>query len=183
MRAKLLNLRAASLLRRGHLIAHPTGTLPGIAGLPHSPASMRAMQGFKQRHGPFLLLADSVGTALALARFIDPTLRQTARSSWPGSVTLVFPARPGLNQDCYQHSELAVRVDSDPGVRQLAKASGGLLLSSSLNRKGEAVAMPGLAHRMRHRRYILGYISGPTGHGKASTVMRIWRNHSTIIRQ
>ncbi len=170
-------------MRRGHLIAHPTGTLPGIAGLPHSMTAIRSMQRFKQRQGPFLLLADSTRTALSLARFITPHLRQTARSAWPGSMTLVFPARPGLPKACYQRSELAVRVDSDPSVRQLAKASGGLLLSSSLNRKGEAAAMPGLGHRMRHHRHIRGYISGPKVHGKASTVMRIWRNHSTIIRQ
>jgi len=183
VRAKLRALKTAALLRRGQLIAHPTGTLAGIAAIPHGHLGILAMRRFKQRRGPFLLLADSVGTALALARFISPALRKAARASWPGSVTLIFPARPGLTRDCYRNSELAVRVDSDPAVRQLAKASGGLLLSSSLNRKGESVATPGLAHHMRHHRHLHNRIASQQVQGKASIIMRIWRNHSTIIRR
>jgi len=143
-----------------------------------------AMQQFKQRQGPFLLLADSRSTALSLARFISPALRRMARQSWPGSVSLVFPARPCLAAACYRKSELAVRVDGDAGVRRLAKACGGLLLSSSLNRKGGQTDRPGFRYHMRYHRHLQGRIVAPEPvGGRASRIIRIWRNGCTIIRQ
>jgi len=183
------------LLRRGGLVAHQTGTLPGAAAMATSRHGLAAMQQFKQRQGPFLLLADSNSTALSLARYITQALRRTARESWPGGVTLVFPARPGLAPACYQKSELAVRVDGDNEVRRLARLCGGLLLSSSLNRRGRQTATPGFACHMRHHRHLLGRIgaggrisagsriSATGAAGRASKIIRIWRNDSTIIRQ
>jgi len=145
---------------------------------------VRAMQQFKQRKGPFLLLADSQSMALSLARFISPALRRMARQSWPGSITLVFPARPGLVSACYQKSQLAVRVDGNAEVRLLAKACGGLLLSSSLNRKGRQTAVPGCRYHMRHHRHLQGRIAAALASGgRASKIISIWRNDCAIIRQ
>ncbi len=176
-------MRAARLLRQGGLIAHGTGTLPGVAASPYSKTGLQRIQRFKQRRGPFLLLAPSLAGALALARFISPTLRRLARRCWPGPVTLIFPARPGLPAACYRKSELAVRVDASPAVRCLSKASGGLLLSSSLNRRGKTPAAPGTRYRLRHHRHLAGHISARGRGGSASKIIRIWRNDCTTIRQ
>lgn len=170
------------MLKQGGIIAHETATLPGIAANPNSLRSMQRLQRFKQRHGPFLLLADSIRTALSLARFFSPELRKLARQSWPGPVTLVFAARPGLPKSCYQHSMLAIRVDADAATRRAAKYCGGLLLSSSLNRRGGSVRSADRKSHMRWHHHLNGRVSSPAAQGSPSIIVRIWRNSSTIIR-
>jgi len=179
---KLATLKGAAVLKSGGLLAHATATLPGVAANPRMKVSVRRLMRFKQRPGPFLLLADSIPTALGLVRFFSPALRRQARDSWPGPVTLLFPARPGLARACYQKGMLAVRVDADPTVRALAKRSGGLLLSSSLNRKGGAVNEANYRSHMRWRRHLGGRIAGQSQLNSPSTIMRIRRNHCTLIR-
>jgi len=178
----LAALRGATLLRQGGLIAHHTATLPGVVGNPRSPKSITRFIQFKQRSGPFLLLADSIATAMPLARFHSPELRRQARAAWPGSVTLMFAGRPGLPACCYHKGMIAVRVDGSVQARRLAAACGGLVISSSLNRKGKKPSQPTLTCAMRLHRFRLTCLDGAPSSGKASSIIRVWRNDSTIIR-
>lgn len=170
------------MLRQGGCIAHATATLPGIAADPNSKQAVKLLQRFKQRQGPFLLLADSIATALRQARYISPILRKAARSSWPGSVTLVIPAKPGLHQACYNKSSLAIRVDASEATRVLAKGCGGLLLSSSLNRKSKKTNKPDRKTALRFTPFLSARLSCDQSSGKASQIMRVWRNDCTIVR-
>jgi len=164
------------------MIAHHTATLPGVAANPRQSKAIDKMVSIKGRRGQFLLLADSLRTATALIRFYSPHLRRLIRESWPGPVTLIVPAKPTLHSICYRHSRIAIRVDASLQTRQLAASCGGLLLSSSLNRKGGVTLQPGRKLRMRWQRHLDGGLSGNPGTGKASVLMRVWRNDSTIIR-
>jgi len=164
-------LYAARILKSGGLLAHQTGTIAGVAALPGSIEAIRRMQNFKQRRGPFLLLADSQSTALSLCRYFTPELRMKASELWPGPFTLLFQARGGLSGACCKSGLLAVRVDKDIQTRKLARACGGLLLSSSLNRKGGEAASPGLRIRMRWHRHLQGYLAGGAGVGQASRLL------------
>ncbi len=153
--------RAARALQHGYLLAHPTGTVAGVAASPNSKQGVHRLQRFKQRTQPFLLLADTPKTALAQARYIPKRLRQMAKKHWAGSVTLVFPAKPKLYAACYARGKIAIRVDADAHCRYLAKQVGGLLLSSSLNRKGEP-AIPLQRTRMQHyHRYGMQHLAIP----------------------
>jgi len=164
------------------MIAHHTATLPGVAGNPRSPKLVTKLIQFKQRSGPFLLLADSISTAMALARYHSPELRRQARVVWPGSMTLMFAGRPGLPACCYHKGMIAVRVDGSVQARRLAAACGGLVISSSLNRKKKKPSQPTLTCAMRLHRFRLTYFAGAPSSGKASSIMRVWRNDSTLIR-
>lgn len=146
--------RTARLLRNGQLLAHTPATVPGIAASPFSDKTMARMQHFKQRRGPFLLLADSRHTAARWARYLPPVLRRAMREQWPGPTTLIFPGRPGLPAACYQRGRVAIRVDADADSRCLARLCGGLLASSSLNRRGHAIQSPDRRLRMRWHRHI-----------------------------
>jgi len=179
---KLAALKAALLLKQGGLLAHHTHTLAGVAANPRSATSIKRLCRFKQRQGPFLLLADSLKTAMQQVRFFSPALRKLIKKSWPGPVTIIIPARPGLPKQCYAGKSIAIRVDTSLQTRQLAKASGGLLLSSSLNRKGGKTSIPELKNRYRLHRHLNYHLSGQPGTGKASTIMRVWRNNFTTIR-
>jgi len=182
VRNKLHALRIARVLRQGGCIAHATATLPGIAADPNSKQAVKLLQRFKQRQGPFLLLADSIGTALRQARYISPVLRKTARSSWPGPVTLIIPAKPGLHRACYKQASLAIRVDASETTRVLAKGCGGLLLSSSLNRRKKKTNEPDRKTQLRFASFLSARLACDHSSGKASQIMRVWRNQCTMLR-
>jgi len=179
---KLRALRTSRVLKRGGCLAHATATLPGIAADPHNKQAVQQLQAFKQRQGPFLLLADSVNTALRQARYISPSLRQLARASWPGATTLIFSAKPGLHAACYQRSKMAIRVDASIQTQILAKACGGLLLSSSLNRKRAKTYTASRKTHFRFYPYVSGRLKGDLGSGQASSIKALWRNSCTTVR-
>ncbi|PIX53443.1 MAG: translation factor [Zetaproteobacteria bacterium CG_4_9_14_3_um_filter_54_145] len=180
---KLAALRAARLLGNDGVIAHHTATLPGVAAAANNRKAAARLVHFKQRRGPFLLLADHAATAARLVRYFSPALRRQMRSVWPGPVTLVFPARPGLPACCYHKGLVALRVDGSLQTRQLARTCGGLLLSSSLNRRGKTARQPDISAHLRLHRYLAGRIQGAPSAGKASSIVRIRGNHSTVIRR
>ncbi|MDQ7002483.1 MAG: Sua5/YciO/YrdC/YwlC family protein, partial [Ghiorsea sp.] len=108
------------------------------------------------------------------AVYISPRLRKLAKTSWPGAVTLVFRAKKRLNPACYQGGYMAIRVDSDRQTRQLAKVCGGLMLSSSFNRKGQAVMPLNIQSRMRYHKYIHTVLrSSKYPVGKASSIYKV----------
>jgi len=171
---KIKTLKVAHILRAGGLLGHTTSTLAGVAASANSARGIQRVQRFKQRKAPFLLLADSVSTALKQAVMISPALRKLAKQSWPGSVTLVFPATQVLAKACYQQGHVAIRVDNDEETRRLAKYCGGLLLSSSLNRKGKAVEKPNHKLRFRWKRYLAAtFHASQQSQGKASQIFKI----------
>ena len=180
--AKLRVLRAARALRGGGLLAHNTSTLPGIAASPDSKAAIKRMCRFKQRNGPFLLLVDSTRTAMKICRRLSPELRHAVKQCWPGHTTLIFSARPGLPIACYERGMVAVRVDASDEVRRLAKACGGLIVSSSLNRKGRPLNQPSRSLRMRWQRHL--HACDPTGSpsGKPSALLRLSGRHMQKLR-
>ncbi|MDX8387507.1 MAG: Sua5/YciO/YrdC/YwlC family protein [Ghiorsea sp.] len=171
------------MLCSGGLIAHQTSTLAGIAASAQSKQGILKAQRFKQRRGPFLLLADSVSTALKQAVFLTPALRELAKKSWPGSVTLVFSAKRTLAGECYCRGDVAVRVDASLQTRLLAKHCGGFVLSSSLNRKGQDVQK--LTHGLKYRwhRHLSSLV--PTlkvSKGQPSQMFRVSGNKVTKLR-
>jgi L-threonylcarbamoyladenylate synthase len=170
------------MIRAGGLVAHATATVPGVAASPWQPAGMRRLVHFKQRPGPFLVLADTARTAMQLAPFFTPGLRRLMRESWPGRTTLVFHARPGLPACCYQRGTLAVRVDASAFVRDLARRSGGLILSSSLNRRGQATAALDRRRRWRWQRHLAALLPGAAGEGMPSTIWRVRGRRTERLR-
>jgi len=182
--AKLQSLKAGKSLRLGGLVAHQTSTVPGIAASAISKQGIKKAQRFKQRQGPFLLLADCLSTALKQAIYIPTALRKLADTSWPGAVTLVFPARQYLHSACYKKRTIAVRVDADVETRRLAQICGGLMLSSSLNRRNQSVKQPCFALKYRWQRFDMKMLAHHKHHEcKApSSIYQIKSNHVHQIR-
>lgn len=171
------------MLRAGGLIGHQTSTLAGVAASAYSKAGIKKAQRFKQRQGPFLLLTDSVSTALKQAIYISPTLRKQAKTSWPGAVTLVFRAKQHLDKAVYHKGLVAIRVDADAETRRLANQCGGFLLSSSLNRKGQVVQalQPRLRfHWQRHLSMLITPTQQPSG--QASQIIQVSGNKTKQLR-
>jgi len=130
---------------------------------------------FKQRRGPFLLLADSQHTANRLCTRLPSGLRRSMRQLWPGPASFIVPsagAINGLSPVCFSGRSLALRVDGDIACRYLAKLCGGLLISSSLNRKNNPVQQADRRLRMRWHRHVSAALGFADSSGSASCLLK-----------
>lgn len=88
--------RAGQLLRSGGLVALPTETVYGLAARADDAAAVAGIYRAKGRpeFNPLIVHVGSVQQAQLYARFDDRAM-ELARHFWPGSLTLVLPARRG----------------------------------------------------------------------------------------
>jgi len=147
-------LRAAKYLQQGRLLAHPTSTVAGIAANPQSHIAIQRLRTFKQRQAPFLLLAASKKVIFQQCRYITRPLRAMLRQHLETSVTLILPTKTKLPSACQKKGRTAIRLDANRETRRLAQQCDGLLLSSSLNRRGKPILNLHPATRMRLSRHI-----------------------------
>jgi len=175
-RQKWRTLRGAGILQNGKLIAHATSTVAGVAASPYCPQAVRRLQQFKQRQGPFVFIADSIHTAVRHTRYLPSPLRQAMRQLWPGNTTLIVPGKPGLPHACDAKGRIALRVDADNASRRLAKSCGGLMLSSSLNRRKQPIRTPSRHLRMRWHRHIDGALANKEMENTPSRLL-LWKNN------
>ncbi|MDQ6961795.1 MAG: Sua5/YciO/YrdC/YwlC family protein [Mariprofundaceae bacterium] len=174
LKRQLSLLRHAKWMQQGKLLAHHTSTLAGVGC---SVSSLAALCSFKQRKGPFLLLASDMSSALKWARYISPALRQFLQHGWPDKTTLIFPAKKGLDACLYQQGMIAVRVDSDLNCCFLAKEMGGCFVSSSLNRRGQRTKTPICQQAWRWQRFQMRSLVNKSHQHceQASTILRVTR--------
>ncbi len=107
----------------------------------------------------------------------DPRFRKLARRFWPGPLTMVLPLLNSLNS-------CAVRVSSHPIARQLSKAFGGLIVSTSTNKTGEApLQLPrDLPREFRESVHIL-IDAGPCRSESPSTILSLMEDPPRILRE
>ncbi|MFN8594387.1 MAG: L-threonylcarbamoyladenylate synthase [Thermomicrobiales bacterium] len=132
---------AAEVLRQGGVIGIPTDTVYGLAASlerPDAIARLFALKGRSSEKAIPVLLGDVESMDL-LAERIPGSARDLAQSFWPGALTLVVPARPGLPTDVTSPSAageqtVAIRVPDSEVARGVIRAAGGLLAVTSANR-------------------------------------------------
>jgi L-threonylcarbamoyladenylate synthase len=129
---------ALAALRAEELVVYPTETFYGIAA---DPSSARALERIFELKGrspdqPIAMIAGDAAAAWSLTREIPPLARRLAASFWPGPLTLVLPARPGLHDALCGPDGVGVRVTSHPLARRLATAFGGPITATSANLTG-----------------------------------------------
>jgi len=134
--------KAINALNAGQVIAYPTEAVYGVGCDPDNLAAIALLLQIKQREkskGLILIAADFA----QLAPYIDveaitAAQQQRMLESWPGPVTWVVPARPGLTDWLTgQFSTIAVRVSDHPLVQQLCRAYGKPVTSTSANLTGQ----------------------------------------------
>jgi len=130
---------AAQTLREGGLVAMPTETVYGLAGLATSDAAVAAIYAAKGRpsFNPLIAHFADLDAAYAEAR-LDERAKILGEAFWPGPLTIVAPApftrvsllaRAGLDT-------LALRVPAHEVARALIAAAGAPLVAPSANRSG-----------------------------------------------
>lgn len=134
--------RAARKIAAGGLIAFRTDTFYGLGADPFNPPAIRQIVDLKGREGkPILLLISDLAEA---ERFIaDQTdqFKLLAETFWPGPLTIVSIATPGLSTDLTAGTgTIGVRLPDDESVRDLLRLCGGALTATSANVSGAAPA-------------------------------------------
>ena len=129
---------AVAALRAGELVVYPTETFYGLAADPESSPAMAQIFALKGRTPgqPIALVAADAAAAFALASEVAPLARRLAATFWPGPLTLVLPARPGLHEAVVGPDGVGVRVSSHPIARGLAAAFGAPITATSANLSG-----------------------------------------------
>ena len=136
-------MQAAKALQQGGVIAYPTEAVYGLGCDPANPQAVQRLLQFKQRDwgkGLILIAAEIDQLAPYLAK-IDGPLKERVLATWPGPVTWLWPAKPGVSKLVRgQHDTIAVRVTAHPLAAELCTIFGGALVSTSANLSGNPPA-------------------------------------------
>jgi L-threonylcarbamoyladenylate synthase len=138
-------------VRAGGVVLFPTDTLYGLGADPLSTAGCAAVFRLKGRDPAKpvpLLLADAT-LVDRYAAAVPAPWRALMAHFWPGPLTLLFPARPGLLPAISSSSgKVALRVPGSALCRSVLRAAGGSLTGTSANPAGAGgTADPAIALR------------------------------------
>lgn len=132
---------AVRALLRGGVIVYPTETLYGLGAFPFSTIAVNQVYAVKQRqrHKPLPLIADRPEAVRQVTGAWPEAAERLAAAFWPGPLSLILDAGDELPPAITAGTgQIAVRVSSQPIARALAARLGGLMVSTSANRSGEA---------------------------------------------
>ena len=168
---------AASVLRRGGLVAFPTETVYGLGANALDPEAVRRIFAAKGRpsFNPLIVHVPDVAAALALVTTWPDAAAALARRFWPGPLTLVLPKRD-LVPDAVTAGlpTVGVRVPAHPVAHALLQAAALPVAAPSANRYTEL--SPTSAEHVERAlgdRVDLILDAGPTRVGIESTVVDV----------
>lgn len=182
-------LEAATIIRHGGIVAHPTETFYGLAVNPFSAKAVARLEAAKGRVAPqaLILLLAHTGQAGDVARLdgiVGRWYDKLTRAFWPGPLTLVLPLKPRLACPALAGGvTVAVRLSSHPVAWQLARTCGAPITSTSANPTGQPPAAgaaeidPALAVRLD-----LILDGGPVPGGRPSTILDLSGSRPAILR-
>jgi L-threonylcarbamoyladenylate synthase len=134
-----LALSLGTLSREG-VVAYPTDTLYGLGADPRSAAAVARLYRIKGRavDQAIPLIASDRAQLEACGAVLSPLGARLAEALWPGPLTLVIDAWPGLDAALLAGGDgVAVRVPAHDVARALARGLGHPITSTSANRSGE----------------------------------------------
>ena len=183
--------RAARALRGGQVIAIPTDTVYGLAAAIDRPDAIERLYTIKGRPAEKaipVLIADPTHVLMLTTR-LTATAERLATVFWPGALTLVVPARPGLPPRVTTLTSdgimtVAVRVPDNPVARAIIAAAGGALAVTSANLSGVAPAVEAREVRgLGLPRWLLVVDGGRTPGGIPSTIVAATTELPEILRE
>ncbi|MBI1318260.1 MAG: threonylcarbamoyl-AMP synthase [Candidatus Hydrogenedens sp.] len=162
---------AARRIRAGEVVAYPTETVYGLAADPFNPAAIEAVFRVKGRPdaNPILLIVSSECQLEGIAGQLSARAREMMERFWPGPLSLLLPAEPGLHPAIAPvGGKVCVRCPGLPLARRLCDAVGHAITSTSANLSGADPAMDGEACAALNVSAVLD--GGPTLSSVPSTI-------------
>lgn len=141
-------LRTAALdalvrvLRAGGVVACPTETFVGLLADAENPRAVARVCELKGRGdaSPIGVLVPDIGSLERLVVEVPERARALAGAHWPGPLTLLLHARPGVCGLLHRDGKLGARVPGPSPALDLVRAFGGPLTATSANRSGQPPA-------------------------------------------
>jgi L-threonylcarbamoyladenylate synthase len=173
--AEGLSLEAAvAALGRGQIVAYPTETFYGLAVDAADPAAIERLYALKGRGAEKALSLIVAGDMLAgLVSEIPAVAARLISAHWPGPLTLVLPARPGLPAGLVDDGCVAVRESPHALARALVQGLGRPITATSANRAGQPPARTAAEVRAAFAQGCLVLDGGETAGGRPSTLVRV----------
>lgn len=177
---------AAAELQAGRLVAFPTETVYGLGADGLNPEAVAEIYRAKGRpaNNPLILHVGDVAAARALVAEWPPEADLLAARFWPGPLTLVLPADPGVPLIVRAgNPTVALRCPSHPVALALIRATGRPLAAPSANRSTE-ISPTTAQHVLKGLEGRLGLIldGGPTVAGLESTILDLSRRPFRLLR-
>lgn len=174
-------------LRRGELLAGPTDTLYGLFCDPFDHDALRRLVDLKghREDKPIPLLVASPPQAQLLAASIPALAERLMAVFWPGPLTVVVPARPGLPQEVTGGTAtVGLRQPASPYLLRLLESLGGPLTGTSANRAGEPPALSSSEVLAALGDEVDAVIDGGRAtHSEGSTVVEVTESGLHILRE
>ena len=126
-------------LRAGGAVIFPTDTLYGLGVDPCSGTGLNRLLAAKgrDRGKPIPLLLSEGGQVGRWTRHVPPAAARLMDRFWPGALTLVLPADPGVHPSVTGGGDtVGLRVPDHPVPRALAALLSGAVTGTSANRSG-----------------------------------------------
>lgn len=134
-------------LQKGQVVAAPAEGVYGYCADPFNPQALANLLEIKQRSPKkgFILLISHLKQLNDLCQDIDMAnekhITEAVVTHWPGPVTLILPARPGLPETLTGgQNTIAIRLPSEPYMLEYLNYFGSPLVSTSLNLSGQPPA-------------------------------------------
>ena len=135
--------QAAEALRAGEVVAYPTETVYGLGVDPFNEEAVQklfAMKGRDGDHPVLLIAADEAQLSKAVER-ISARAQTFIDAFWPGPLSLLFPKASGIAPSvCGTSERVCARQPASPIARDLCRAFGNAITSTSANRSGAPAA-------------------------------------------
>ncbi len=177
----------ASGLLGGAVMAYPTETFYGLGAAGFLERAVRKIFRIKKRDTAKALsvIASDLGMVVALAADLPSVARVLAEEFWPGPLTLVVAAAPGLPAHIVGPGRtIAVRVPPAPWLRNLTAELGQPLTATSANLSGA----PPLSDPEDVTRTFWGKVDfivdgGRTPGGAPSTIVDLTGREPRVLRE
>ena len=129
--------------RAGGIIAYPTETFYGLCVDPFNELAIKALYEVKGRPpaSPMPLIIGEASMLSSVVSEISPQAQKLINRFWPGPLTIVFRARPGLPSILTAGTgTIAVRLSGSPCARRLSSTLSSPITSTSANPSGSPPA-------------------------------------------
>ena len=184
-------------LRAGGAVIFPTDTLYGLGVDPCSETGLDRLFAAKgrDRGKPVPLLLSGVEQVGRWARHVPPAAACLMDRFWPGALTLVLPADPGVHPAVTGGGDtVGLRVPDHPVPRALAAGLSGAVTGTSANRSGNPGAWGSAGEILREFTGAVDWIlwvgvaagDAPregSGNSPGSTVVRMIDDHPILLRE
>lgn len=129
---------AIEVLSMGGIVAYPTETFYALGAKADSEEALSRLFALKGRESgkAASLIVGSSGDAEKLALHVSPLARKLMDAYWPGPLTLVLNATPGLSAYITKDDTIALRVPGESFALRLARAAGFPITATSANPAG-----------------------------------------------